>query len=563
MELLKKITNTVKGVEKRFSNWLAQVAGLTLTKNLYAILGRGSSKTTDFLAERLQEMVFDLPGAPVALVSDTYVNLQKNVLPTLLEGLEFKGWREGIHYVIEKEPPDHFGKPYNRIVSYKHTMVFFNGFNITLISLDRPSAGAGRSYVHLLGDEVKYFPEHKIAKLTKAVRGMQVKYGHSPFYRGHTFTTDMPNPNLIGEHDWILKQFKKMDKQQLLDILQVSFVLNEIRAEYVVALDDGDPLKIAKIKKKLDRWEQRHIKIRKNSTLFWIASSFVNADILTEQFFADEFDSDLEDIKCAILSMLPEIEVGERFYANLAERHFYEDGNDSYWSEEFGILDEPDSRILKYCNPDAVLEAGLDVGNQMSLILAQPSKNGREYRLLKDIHTLSPNWIDDLAKKTRTYFKHHNKKDIDLYYDRAANSYKDAGQDLASKFKEAMEKDNGKRTGWKVNLKSVGQGNINSWVEYDFMMDLLSNTNRRLPKLLIDKFNCRFLKSSIELSKTRLDRKGRTVKDKRSESLPIKRLPLESTNFSDAFKYLMCRKKWLKLVKATRQSNVGDVGAHG
>ena len=563
MSLLKRILKYDTGVETRYSNWLAQVAGLTLTKNLYAILGRGSSKTTDFLAERVQELVYDLPGAPVALVSDTYVNLQKNVLPTLIEGLELKGWREGIHFVIEKEPPEHFGKPYNRVLSFKHTIVFFNGFNLTLISLDRPSAAAGRSYVHIIGDEVKFFPENKIAKLTKAVRGFRVKYGDSPFYRGHTFTTDMPNPNLLGEHDWVLKQFKKMDKKQLLDILQVAFVLNQIRQEYVVALNGKNRKEIENVKRKMDRWEKRYRKIRKNSTFYWIASSFVNADILTEQFFDDEFDSDLEDINCAILSLLPKLEAGEKFYANLSDVHFYDDGNDSYWSHEFGIRDEPDSRILKYCDPDAVLEAGLDVGNQMSLILAQPKKKENEYRVLKDIHTLSPEWIESLAKKTRNYFKHHNNKQIDLYYDRAANNFKKAGQDLASKFKEAMEKDNGKRTGWKVNLKSVGQGNINSWVEYDFMMELLAGNNKKLPKLLIDKFNCRFLKSSLELAPTKKDRKGRTVKDKRSEGLPIKRLPLESTNFSDAFKYLMCRKKWLKLVKATRKASVGDVGAHG
>ncbi len=553
-------------VDQRFSNWLAQVAGLLLPKNLYAILGRGSSKTTDFQAERLQEMVYDLPGAPVALVSDTYMNLQKNVLPTLIEGLEFKGWKENIHFVIEKDPEKYFGKDcktYNRVVSFKHTMIFFNGFNLTFISLDRPSAAAGRSYVHIIGDEVKFFPENKIAKLTKAVRGMTVKYGHSPFYRGHTFTTDMPNPNLIGEHDWVLKQVVKMNKTQILDILDVAFVLNEIRQEFIVAEAGGNKREIANVEKKLQRWEERYLKVRQNSTFFWIASSFVNADILTDQFFEDEFDSDLEDVKCAILSLPPEIEAGERFYANLADVHFYDDGNDSYWSHEFGIRDEPDSRILKYCDPDAVLEGGLDVGNQMSLILAQPKKHGKEYRILKDIHTLSPEWIETLAKKTRTYFKHHNNKQIDLYYDRAANSYKKAGQDLASKFKDAMEKVDGKRTGWKVNLKSVGQGNINSWVEYDFMMELLSNTNRKLPKLLIDRFNCRFLKSSIELAPTKKDRKGRTVKDKRSEGLPIKRLPLESTNFSDAFKYIMCRKKWLKLVKSTRKANVGDVGAHG
>ena len=44
-------------------------------------------------------------------------------------------------------------------------MVFYTGFNFTFISLDRPAIGAGRSYVGVFGDEVKYFPEEKFTNL--------------------------------------------------------------------------------------------------------------------------------------------------------------------------------------------------------------------------------------------------------------------------------------------------------------------------------------------------------------------------------------------------------------
>lgn len=83
-----------------YMNKYAQIAALVSPRDLFAELGRGSSKTTDILTERMIEIVFDMPGAPCAWVSDTFTNLTQNVIPTVLESLERKGYREGVHYVI-------------------------------------------------------------------------------------------------------------------------------------------------------------------------------------------------------------------------------------------------------------------------------------------------------------------------------------------------------------------------------------------------------------------------------------------------------------------------------
>ncbi len=538
-----------------------------MPQHLYFIGGRGSTKTTAFQAERLQEMVYDMPGAPVALVADTYANLQKNVLPTLQEGLRMLGWEEEIHYRIEKAPFDEGMwkdcKPHNIISSYKHTIIFFNGFNLTLISLDRPSSAAGRSYVAIIGDEVKFFREDKIAKLTKAVRGYKVKYGDSPFYRSQTFTTDMPNPNLIGEYDWILKHRKRMNTKLILRILKVAFVFNEVKKEYVLAKDSKDRKVLANTKRKLDRWEQRWRKVRKKSVFFWVASSFINADILGVDYFTEEFEAGLDDVRQAILSLKPSLTAGTRFYSNLAAKHFYQDGADPYWSEAFGIRDQEDCRILSKLDKKKAIDMGVDFGNMNSMLIAQDGKGKREYNILKEFYTIPPNSIRELADDFLEYFEPHEQKTINLYYDRAGNNYKKTGQDLAGKLKKALEKDNnGKKTGWKVILRSIGQGNIHSNTEYNFMIDLLSEVNPLLPKVNIDQFNCRCLKSSLELAPTKVtNRNGRklVVKDKRSEGLPPHKLPTLSTNFSDAFKYLMCRKKWMKLSKGHRRQSTGEV----
>jgi hypothetical protein len=97
------------------------------------------------------------------------------------------------------------------------------------------------------------------------------------------------------------------------------------------------------------------------------------------------------------------------------------------------------------------------------------------------------------------------------------------------------------------NLKSKG---------YDLMNVVMDETDNRLPKLLIDQFNCKELKSSLELAPAKPGTGMEKVqKDKSSEKLPAHRLPMESTNMSDAFKYLMCRKEWLDYSRAIKSGD--------
>ncbi|SEG62848.1 hypothetical protein [Sphingobacterium lactis] len=575
-----------KEISQAFANWVAQFAALILSRFLYMVLGRGSAKTTEIVVERLIAMVYDLPGAPIVWVSDTYSNLQKNVLPSVLEGLERKGFKEGVHFVLGKQPPEfseaekvdlppeireHFWKPYNRLVSYKHTMIFFTGLNITFGSLDRPASLAGRSYVHVIGDEVKYFIEHKIANLLKAVRGYAVKYGKSPFYRGHTFTTDMPNTKNIGEHDWILKQVNKMKKSAILRILKAAIVLNECIQERIYFQQKNDHEEAAKKLRTEERWRERWKSLRMQKdgqTLFFIASSLVNIDILTPDWFSDAIQSDLGDVDTAVLSLKSSLESGDRFYANIGEKHFYRDGKDARWAEHFGIDDQEDCRILTNLNRKKIIEVGLDFGNMISMTIGQPKPNN-EYKILKFMYTLSPDWIPKLAANFREYFNRQEEKVINAYYDRAANNYKDAKVDLAQAFKNAIEfqEDGRTKTGWKVNLMSRNQGNIGQAEEYIFMQELFSGSNPKLPKIDIDFFECKQLKASLEGARTKIvpNKRGASVttKDKTSEKFPIHRLPMESTNPSDSFKYLMMRREWRNLVKHRTSQHISESSVVG
>ena len=300
------------------------------------------------------------------------------------------------------------------------------------------------------------------------------------------------------------------------------------------------------------RWEQRWLKTRRGLSFFFISSSFVNADILGEDWFHDEFAEGLEGAACNILSVIPRLEAAQMFYCNLSMKNFYADGylNDVIDRHPFGW--EQDSSALRYLDPGRPLEAGMDAGNMLSMVFAQQA--GHVLRVLKELYTLPPQNVRDLADKFLQYFRPHRRKLLKLYYDRSMNNYSRTGADMATQIKRAIEVDaDGRRTGWRVQLMSLGQGNISSNLEYRFFQELLpGHLEARLYRLLIDQHNCPCLKSEMEVTRTKAkadERAGTTqiVKEKTGDKLPIARLPRESTNLTDALKYLVLRPEVVKM----------------
>lgn len=564
---MKKLKVNEANYEIRYSNWVKMIIDLIKPNTLAAVLGRGTAKSTDIIAERSIDVIYDMPRAPLAFVSDTYVNLMSNIVPSILEGWERKKFYEGIHYVVDKKPPEHWDKPFLKTFQYKHTITTFNGCKFFLISLDRPSISAGISVVHQFIDECKYANEGKVNRLFPTLRGDSKLYGNSHYYLGQTFLTDMPDPN-TGEFDWILRLQKNMDKDRIINILQCALVVNEILVDLVNA--QAEDLPTENIEKNLERWRERLKKLRKDSTFFYQGSSFINADILTLGYLIKMMETlDIDEFKKAVLSIRPRLSAGSRFYGNLEPKHFYDDGYNYTLIDKFpiGYQFKLSSKYLNYIQSTEILEVGVDFGNMISMVFGQ--EQGNTYRILKSLFVLTPEFIDDIAQLFLIYFDSHDTKILDMYYDRAGNNYSKQKEDLAGKLKNAIENKllpNGSRiaTGWRVTLMSKGQGNITHQQEYELVNLMLSERDKRLPKLIIDKHECKELKSSLEMAPLKKDPITKAIhKEKKSEKLPIKRLPLESTNFSDAFKYLMCRPKWLKLIRGSIRVSMGDIAIRG
>jgi len=560
---------TPEEVEYRYSNWISETVDVIKPKNLGLVGGRGTAKTQDLLAKRSIDIIYSMPRGTFAFLADTYVNALTNIIPNLITGWERQGFLEdskvdGIrkpgHFVTDVEPPFDFDRPFTRAEVYKHTISTFNGCLFMIKSLDRPSSNAGISTVHNFGDEVKFAAEVKVKKSIPTLRGDYLLYKDSPYFMGQTYFTDMPNPG-DGEHDWILRMKNNMDIVRIIAAFHQALKVNEIEYELYQAQQSKASEKVLKnIQMRLDRERARLHKVRKNSTLFIIVSSLANIDILTFEYLITNINSlEYEEFKTAILSMKASLEIGARFYAQFGDKHLYDDGYNYDYYDRFGLRDNisQTSEGLKYIQHDQPLDVGFDAGNMMSFCIGQ--EQGNDLRCLKDQFTLSPDWIPELGEQFVKFFAPHKCKIVNLLYDRAANNYRIAKQDFASQVKHAIENDKqGRPSGWRVNLMSIGQGNISMAEEYDLANQMMGEKNPRLPRLLIDRFECPRLVSSLRLAPLSKDSKGNIIKIKTSEKVKdIKRLPLESTNMSDAFKYFVCRKKYLKIAKQKKHSTAG------
>lgn len=549
--------NDEVNAEKRFGSDALFLCDWVDTTNFVLVGGRGMAKSTVVLARRSERCVRLMPGAPVAIVANTYSNLVNNIMPAVQNGWKLNGLIEGVHYVKGRKPPLEWRRKCSVIVDdYRHVYTFWNGSVIMLGSLDSPSLLAGKSVAHILIDEAKYTSETRAARVMPILRGDAITYGRCHLYGGVTITTDMPDVT-EGEHDWYFRYAAEMDPEIILRIIQTFGELNRLklkrhRLSSVPSPDEG---KLERIDKKIRYFEEGLLKLRKGRTFFMNLSSFVNIDILTVDYAKRLYNGALElhEFLKSVLGMRPGLRKDARFYVLFSESHKYSDGT-------FSGVPASSRAELRYLDPTRELDGGMDFGNMLSLVVAQ--QDGAFYRVHKNFHELPPGWFRELADQFLDFFGGHRCKTLNLYYDRSGNNFEKQGEDYAGKIKQAIEKDgSGRRTGWTVNLMSRKQSTIRQNAEFDFMHELMRGDNPKLPRLMVDSLDCVELICSMEGAKATVRYRGQqkfVQKVKKSEKLALAKLPKLSTNYSDAFKYLMMRREWLNVTTTRKSAGTAD-----
>lgn len=548
----RKWSDTLSDVTVRYGHILQVICDWVDTTVMVTVCGRGTAKSTVIQARRIYRCVQLMPGAPLAIVANTYSNLDNNIMPAVYKGWALMGWIEGVHYIKGKRPPESWRRRCSVIVDeYEHVISFWNGSVLFLGSLDNPSLLAGKSVVHLFFDEAKYAKEAKANRALPILRGDAITYGHCHLFLGLTITTDMPDID-ENEDDWYFRYFAEMDPDLVEYIVQAASIRNDIliKIQKENRRQKPSPRRLRSLERQLQYYDRGLLKMRKGATFCINTSSLINLDILTPEYIERLYNGTLElhEFLKSVFGMRPGLRRDLRFYVAFGEQHKYRG--------TLSGLPAFSSRELTYLHHGEPIDAGMDFGNMLSMVIGQ--RDGSTYRVHKNLHELPPGWMREMADQFLEFFEQHENKELDLYYDRAGNNYQKQGQDQATQIKHAIEHyADGRRTGWVVNLMSRKQATIKQNAEYNFMQEFMAGQVPGLPDLAIDECNCKELISSIEKAKAEVKYTGsvKTVyKIKKTEKLAPKKLPMLSTNYSDAFKYLCMRRDWVRLAQRKTQT---------
>lgn len=194
-------------------------------------------------------------------------------------------------------------------------------------------------------------------------------------------------------------------------------------------------------------------------------------------------------------------------------------------------------RSVKYDSDyraDMPLIAGMDFGAHINFMsIAQLYKQEKIIKFINNLYTLkeSGEILNDLAIKFCDYYESVPNKILILHYDASGNwSQINSRSNLAEDFKAILVK-----RGWNVILKTVRFQNATNDERYFMWQKLLNNTDRTLPNVMFNIYNCRELINSMQLAPV-VD-KGYITKNKDSEK--DRPNSLSATHASDSADYLV------------------------
>ena len=123
----------------------------------YAVWGRGTGKSEGLIAPRTLHNIFTMPRSNGVYVASTFQQLLTRTLPGVLAGWNRMGYKEGVHFTINKPFSKGFNVPksYAHPLSHQHYIHWFNGSGIYMVSQDRVGSSNGLSLDWIIGDEAK------------------------------------------------------------------------------------------------------------------------------------------------------------------------------------------------------------------------------------------------------------------------------------------------------------------------------------------------------------------------------------------------------------------------
>lgn len=462
------------------------------------VAGRGSGKST-VIGLRTRQVMAEMPRAKTFFSSTTYAQILTKTLPaieSMWQGLGLKEWVSPYdpgHYVVGRRPPAGFEKPYSPPKKYQNIITFFNGYTIEFLSMDRPDLARGGSYDGGDIDEAALVKQEAFNRvILPSVRGNRHRF-NSPLLHQVGLYTSMPwntSGNYILGYEDLAKQ--QPDKYFYCEGTAEDNI-HVLGREYIERLRSSmSPLEFA-----VEVMNQRITKV--------------------EDQFYHQFDEDRHQY-------MP--------------KYVYDEGERGI--SLTGINDH---------NPDQLIEVSMDFSGWFNgMICFQERKN--EERAFDSFFVKRERKIDDLiddfceSYRTRQVFKYVRIWGEPRGHDQQPNS-PTLYQQIQSRFQ---------KNGWGCEVKAKAIRTTGHIQRHYFMNELLSEKNQQLPRLRINREQCKDVIISIQLTQVKPDFTKNKTKEKDRE-YPQEHAP----HFTDMLDYYL----YDKHVSKSRANGMSGMGIPG
>ncbi len=459
------------------------MAAISQAKEKYLEWGRGTGKTT-FRGFHWSEILNELPRSTGLFIGPSYQFILTRIIPSLVQGLEMMGIYQGLHYFIGQRPPRSWRKSWVKAYQppgkYDRYITFWNGVGVHLISHDVQGDGRGLNSDWVDGDEAGLLNIEKLQENTDpTLRGTKKEvFKKSRYFGSKLYTSSTP---LTPEGQW----FVDFEDKALEHPDQIAFIK-------------------ATCKHNLENLMEGYLEqAERNAYQYWVyLAEYLN---VRPKWTKDSFYSLLD----------PDI-------------HLYSNYDYGYYHSPGQSIDcRGDADLVK----GTPLILGVDWGAAINcLSVNQHLQSINEFRTLKSMYVLGDEQKlqDDLFKEFHEYYRHHDNRDLYLYYDKSGNQQ--TGHTKQTRAEQARNQL--RALGWRVNLMTIGTINPHHYEKFLLWGRILKENDPRLVRYRMNKDNCRELYLSMRNAKTKQGNNGEIKKDKRSEKSGRPRQ--EATDLSDA-----------------------------
>lgn len=396
-----------------------------------AVCGRRTGKTYGIAAPFLIRCVQRMPGCTGGIVVPTFLHGLTNTIPSVLSAINDMGYKEGIHYVVGKQPPSFFAKPITKPASWQHVISFYNGSVVVLLSQDRSYSANSLTLSFLLIDEAKFIDFKKLKDQTlPANGGIRSFFGKHSSNHAMMILSDMPQSK---KGSWFLNYREKMDPRVIEAMKGQVYELWRLRSR--LRTPDIDAKAVERLRRQIRRLDRELNQLRSVAVYYRECSSLENIELIGEKYVR-QMKRDLTPLTFRTSILCQRIgQSQDGFYNCMSDRHKYDASDfsflDDVWADTVAAHAVKDGSIVSPAAASGSADADADVdrnapicigmdynANINWIVAGQP--NGRRLNVIRSFYVKFRDKIPELIANFCRYYRSHRNKTVIYYYDSTA-----------------------------------------------------------------------------------------------------------------------------------------------